>query len=632
MRRVIYLWLPFLATDRLATESRSGQNAGQNDVAQARGERAAPRPLATLTQQDGQMLLAAADPVALAAGLEPGMRFADARALCPDLRTVESDPGSEDRTLAALADWCDRYTPWISLDTDRAGGSGGLWLDVTGCAHLFQGEQALLTDLLSRMRGFGYQARAALAGTAGAVWALARFDPCSAASEGLLAAEGEEESLLAPLPVAALRVAPDHVAALDRLGLRRVGDLAAMSARSLTERFGPDLVRSRARALGEEAEPLAPRRPVPAFHTRLSFAEPVGRREDIAAGLRQMLAVLCKRMERQGRGARRLELVLYYSDGRVRRTSAGTCRPNRDLQALERLFDDRLDSLESGGRNRATSLDSFIETMVLVAPVTETLDAEQLAADGLLTMPGQSKSQHKPLSRRAESDIIRTSTRGGARDMGELADRLANNGKGCSLHRLTARDSALPERASRLESLDSLPRGKKRMSASARAPEQLQALQEEGALPDSLPEIAPPLEGRVRPVRLLPRPEPVDTVSTLPDRPPVMFRWRHRLYRVRHADGPERIAPEWWRDLDRLAPADQESRVSGEQKDQADSSDQEALLSGQAADVARILEEGGRTARDYYQVEDLEGGRYWLYSDGPVGAAEPKWYLHGLFG
>jgi protein ImuB len=92
-------------------------------------------------------------------------------------------------------------------------------------------------------------------------------------------------------------------------------------------------------------------------------------------------------------------------------------------------------------------------------------------------------------------------------------------------------------------------------------------------------------------VRLLRRPEPIEAVAPVPDDPPVMFRWRRLQHRVRRADGPERIAGEWWRG---------------------------------AEDAAEL--------RDYYRVEDEAGRRFWLYRAGLYVPREaPRWFLHGVF-
>jgi protein ImuB len=96
-----------------------------------------------------------------------------------------------------------------------------------------------------------------------------------------------------------------------------------------------------------------------------------------------------------------------------------------------------------------------------------------------------------------------------------------------------------------------------------------------------------------RPIRLFEPPEPVEASWLLPDDPPFRFTWRRRAHRVRCADGPERVAEEWWR------PA------------------------GSAATDA---------IRDYYRVEDEEGRRFWLFRAGlPGGGHPPRWYVHGVF-
>jgi protein ImuB len=98
-----------------------------------------------------------------------------------------------------------------------------------------------------------------------------------------------------------------------------------------------------------------------------------------------------------------------------------------------------------------------------------------------------------------------------------------------------------------------------------------------------------------RPVRLLSPPEPVENVlAVLPDRPPRRFLWRGRMHQVRRADGPERLYGEWWRD----------SREA-------------------------------ETVRDYFQVEDEEGSRFWLFRKGD--GEDPRtgdfsWHLQGVFG
>lgn len=97
-----------------------------------------------------------------------------------------------------------------------------------------------------------------------------------------------------------------------------------------------------------------------------------------------------------------------------------------------------------------------------------------------------------------------------------------------------------------------------------------------------------------RPSRLLPWPEPIETVALLPDHPPVTFTWRGVRRRVKRADGPERIFGEWWK---------------------------------RDAELAAV--------RDYFQVEDENGERYWVYRAGDgedAATGSHKWFMHGIFG
>jgi protein ImuB len=96
-------------------------------------------------------------------------------------------------------------------------------------------------------------------------------------------------------------------------------------------------------------------------------------------------------------------------------------------------------------------------------------------------------------------------------------------------------------------------------------------------------------------VRLFRRPEPIEAMAPVPDDPPIQFRWRGRLHRVRKAEGPERIGEEWWRrPIDEVSPA---------------------------------------AVRDYYRVEDETGARFWLFRAGLYDPDNPpRWWLHGLFG
>ncbi|MGF1630124.1 MAG: DNA polymerase Y family protein [Kiloniellaceae bacterium] len=540
MRRVVSLWLPRFATDRWQ-RARAASLAQRGENSSTSGKSAeASQALALVADESGRLSLAAVNAQAEAGGLAPGLPLAEARALLPGLVTVPHEPEVDARAVAALAAWCARYTPWAAPCSTAEGegrgpgGAAGLLLDVSGCCHLFGGERALVEDLQARLARFGYTARLALADTLGAAWAMARY-ATSAAHPAVIVMPGRQRAALAPLPPAALRLSSGTVELMDRLGLRRLEELYPLPAAVLAPRFGALAVRRLAQALGSEAEALSPRQAPAAHLTRQIFAEPVSDPDDLGRATTLLLEHLCRELGRAGRGARQLELTAYRSDGSLQRLTLGTSRPSRDARHLRRLFTEKLPRLDPG---------FGIEVMTLGATLTAPLAAQQMELRRESNSPGAAS---------------------GARDIPELVDRLDNRLGSGAVRAPRLRESHLPERAFALA-----PAG-----ADDGAP---------GKANDDWQRTPHP---KLRPLRLLPRPEPIEALSLLPDYPPAQFRWRRVLHQVVRAEGPERLLGEWWR----LDP-----------------------------------EESETPPRDYFRVEDSDGRRYWLYR------SEGHWFLHGLFG
>jgi protein ImuB len=570
MRRVMSLWLPSWPTDRLLKASRAP----------------AEKPFVTAIAVGSRRLVAASSAAAAACGIMPGLPLADAQAYCPGLVVLDSDPGGDAAALRRLAEWCGRWSPWTAPD-----GVDGIIIDVTGCAHLgggsqrssaspdavsgfaetARGEGRLLTEAVGRVAGLGFACRAAIADTAGAAWAMARF----AGTARALVTPGGAREALAGLPVAALRLTAESVAGLERLGLERIGDLYRMTRESLAQRFGEEVARRLDQALGAAGEPLSPLRPAPVRRSRLAFAEPIATPEDLARALSCLTDELCRGLAAQGVGARRLELACYRVDGIVERVAIGTARPSRDPRHLRRLLTERLETIDPG---------LGIDDMVLSAPLAEELAAAQLSLARLCAQspppqPSPVEGEGEVVERVAKSPPppellskgrgrVRVGGEGASADIAALAllvDRLGNRLGLANIHRLGPRQSYLPERAvAILPALDA--------PATKTWP-----------------------AGAARPVRLLAPPEPVEAMAPVPDDPPLMFRWRRLHHRVRHADGPERIAGEWWRN-----PA---SRLGG------------------PGDI-----------RDYYRVEDMDGRRFWLFRAGLYQPDQPAhWFVHGVF-
>ena len=516
-----------------------------------------------------------------AAGVRRGTRLTDARALDPGLQAVAADLAGDAELLGRLARWASRWSPLIEID-----GDDGLRLDVTGVAHLFGGEAGLLRDIEARFSGLGLTCRAAVAETAGAAWGLARYStspsplcgrgrgpfrgaewegegsaqpsstpltlpslrsslPLPQRGEGLKR-EGSLNDLLAPLPVAALRLGAGPTRTLELLGLKTIGQLAGVPRRSLARRFreADNPLDALDRMLGRKAEPLTavPCEAPPRATIRL--AEPVADPSAAAQALDLLTPKLVEQLMARRLGVRRIVLCGYRVDGEVTMVAAATALPTREAKHLRRLLADRTGELDPG-----FGFDAFL----LEASWCEPLGVAQ---ESLVDEPR------------------------GEREVAELVDRLTVKLGTGKVRRPVARGSHVPERASGWVGVeDSLP------SLRAQRSNPVPPLDCFAALAMKIPP--------VRPQRLLDMPEAIGVIYATPEGLPRRFTWRRGVHDLARVEGPERIAPEWWRE-----------RAS-----------------------ARL--------RDYYRVEDVSGRRFWIYREGLAGdgrGGAPEWFLHGLFG
>jgi protein ImuB len=434
-------------------------------------------PFALLVSETGTRRLAAVDEKARALALSPGQKAADAMALVPDLVTADHDPAADRAALEALCDWCVRFSPAVAID-----GTDGLFLDITGTDHLWGGEAAMLVDLVARLARWGVPARAAIADTAGAAWALARFG-ARYGDDLAIAPPGEQRAAIEGLPVAALRLEDAAEAQLPRLGLHRVGQLLVLPRAQLAKRFGLATTLRLDQALGMAAEALTFRRPASPWFDRLAFFEPISASDDLARVAGDALALICARLEAEGRGAKRFEVVFHRLDGKAYPVRAGLARIGRDARRLTKLIVPKLDKVDPG---------FGIEVVTVHASSVEPLAAAQERLD-------------------ADADATLDET------LAPLIDRLVNRLGENRVWRADPYESHVPERSLvRVGPLDPPP--------AARWD------------PD-----------RPRPTRLFKRPEAITALAKVPDDPPVQFTWRGRSHRVRRAEGPERIGQEWWR-------------------------------------------------------------------------------------
>ncbi len=507
-RRILSLWFPRLGAERIMR--------AEPFLAEVA--------LVTVAEIGNMRQLAATSATAEALGLSRGQSLSEAAVLCPDIVTRPADPGREAAFLSALRRWAGKFSPWVAEE-----GASSLLVDLTGCAHLFGGEEALFDQVHQDCADLGLTVCAAIADTAGAAWALARYGGGGGLAAGRsgdaidqearatrsraskrhwvkggpapklsmaggamprIAAPGATRQALSALPIAALRVDADVAASLARLGLRRIGDVLGLPRAAMARRFGQGFVRRLDQALGIEPEPISPAGAPLHFAVRLSLPEPIGLEADIVAGLDRLLPPLCEKLRAQGRGARRVRLELNRVDGTTQVVEIGLARPADQPDKLKPLFEMKLGAVEAG---------FGIDRLRVIAHLTEPLHA----------------TEHKggwAVARDA------TAPRGEEQEMADLIARLGARVGLEAIRRARPADSHIPEKTA-------VP---------------LAAAWSEPHSPGLWPRPTRP-----RPLMLF-RPEPV-TAPDLPDVPPA-FRWRGRTFQTLVATGPERIAPEWWLD------------------------------------------------------------------------------------
>ena len=337
-------------------------------------------------------------------------------------------------------------------------------------------------------------------------------------------ASGEHKQALLSLPVFSLRLEPTVSDRLQKLGLRSIRHITGISRSALKRRFGKEILLRLDQALGNEEENVVPIHPVEPYQERLPCLEPITTAKGIEIALQRLLDTLCSRLQQEQKGLRIATFKGYRVDGKIEKAEIGTNRASHHTQHLFKLFELKLQSIEP-----ALGIELF------------TLEASKVEDH----IPLQKNLWEGPCS----LDDIKLS---------ELIDRLGNKIGEKNIHRYLPDEHHLPERSIHLAT----------------------SLQEHT-----------PAEWKsnpLRPMHLLSPPERIEVTAPIPDYPPMLFRYKGELHKIKKADGPERIEQEWW------------------------------------------MKEGPH--RDYYCVEDGDGRRYWLFRSGHYSADNNhQWYIHGFF-
>lgn len=464
----------------------------------------------------GRVMVTAVSPLAASKGIEVGMRAADAKAICAGLAVLNDKPGRAAKLLKGLGEWCLRFSPVVMVDEFSM---DGLFMDVSGCTHLWGGERNYIKEIISRFKSKGYTVRISMADTLGAAWANARFG-----QEGPLIARAAHQEAMLPLPPEALRLPSAILARLHKLGFYQIRNLMGMPRSVLRRRFGDELLVRLGQAIGTELEPMIPLKPPVEYQERLPCLEPLRTRVAIELAIERLLEGLCLQLQQDGMGLRKAVLTGYRIDGKLIRVEMGTNTPSNDVNHLFRLFQLKIDQIRPA---------LGIELFVMEAPKVEEVQ------------PGQ--------------ELLWTGKRGlNDKSLIRLMDRVVGKVGSGAIHRYLPAAHYWPERSLKVSSsLDEKAEGEWRVDMA-------------------------------RPTELLKNPEPIEVMALIPDNPPKFFVHKQVKHNIVKADGPERIEREWWLD--------------------------------------------GGEHRDYYQVEDEQGQRYWLFRSGHYDHEQRyQWFLHGYF-
>jgi protein ImuB len=455
-KRFVSIWFRYLLTDWFTVRNPSLRH----------------KPFVVATRSHGRMIIVAANKPALLQGVFNGMVLADARAIIPSLEVADEIPGLQQTLLPKIAEWCIRFTPFVSIDT-----AGGLIFDATGCSHLWGGDEAYLKNIIQRFEKLGYNVRAGMADTIGCAWAVTRFS-----KDSLLIEPGQQLPAISALPPDALRLEPNTIERLHKLGLKQISQFMNMPRAALRRRFGPQLLIRLDEAIGYRDEIIEPVTAIETFQVRLPSIEPILSATGITIAITTLLEQLTDQLKQQDKGLRAANFICHRTDGKTEQISVGTNRPSANSKHLFKLFEERISNIEPG---------PGIELFILEAPVVE---------------------DHTAL----QSSLWETS--GGINDhrLSELLDRFTLRLGKDAFQRFLPAQHYWPERSiNPTTDLDAVPATHWNID-------------------------------RPRPVHLLGTPKIIEVTAPIPDYPPMLFRYMGKLHKVARADGPERIEQEWW--------------------------------------------------------------------------------------
>ncbi|MGQ8335250.1 Y-family DNA polymerase [Sunxiuqinia sp. A32] len=342
-KRYLYIWFRYLSINRI-----------QKINPELREES-----FLLYASERGRMVVQAVTPDLEEEGILSGMVVADVRAILPAIEALPYDSDADEKLLNKLAEWCFRFSPTIAIDLPD-----GLILDISGCPHLWGGEQVYLETLTGCMQRGGYKVNAAIADTVGTAWAMAHYQ------KQFIVKQGCQQEALLSLPPAALRLEDTTLQLMEKLGFRQIDQLLKIPPSNLRRRFGNHFLLRLRQALGKEQESLTPIQPTPVYVEQLPCIEPIRTANGIKIALERLLEMICNRLSYERKGMRSGIFKGHRLDGKIVQIGIGTNHASRNAEHLFKLFELKIPGLEPG-----LGIELFTIEAILVEEVVEAQEA-----------------------------------------------------------------------------------------------------------------------------------------------------------------------------------------------------------------------------------------------------------------
>ena len=570
MKRIVSIWLPYFTIDRLTKFSL--------DKTRGRYAQWSEKPFAIIQYYKTKAYIVSFNIKALNMGVRLGMTREDAYAVCSILKLVEIDSEEDRSCLLRLVEIFNKYTPLVSVESISAQGAADVWLDISGCSHLFGGEYNLLIDLSKSLSVIGMTSQIGLGDTPSISWAIAHYlaDPCSPK----IMTQAYKNHALLNLPIESLRLTHNSINELKKIGIVNVKELLALPHSALRVRIGEAVITRINQFLGTVNEPIGFDFSKKQYCSKVEFFEPINTLEELENSLAELLGELCTKLKFDCMGLQKLALEVFCINNTKKKITIGTKCVTTDYSILFALFREKIAYFK---------FDSYVQSMLLTAMslgVSYNTQKNLLVDASVLdSLSGTNKKSGLSLG----SDFF------------QLIDKLNRRLGKENITNINYVPNHLPERATVLvpvlDGRYKTPKGNANSSTKIHKKVPMCFYDRPIYLFKSPEKLNLFVDCRAMPELLLP--------------PLLMFEWRRKKYCIIGAEGPEIISQPWWNGSSLRNKKDNEESAAKYYKFNTQS-------------------------RAYWKVENYDGMRLWVFCfpfiSRTYNISELKnWFVHGLF-